>query len=187
MTDASTAARKPHLAYIVATSFGLGYLPKAPGTWGSLFGVFLGWLALVSSQWHFHTPVTYAPPWNASDWARNFAWSEGQLIIVVSLLGVWAASRVSAHLRSHDPQIVVIDEVAGQLIAYLGLVTPATFSANWKYLLAGFILFRVFDIWKPFPARQAESLPGGLGIMADDWMAGVYAALVLFLARRLGF
>ena len=57
---------------------------------------------------------------------------------------------------------------------------------NWKYLLLGFILFRVFDIWKPFPARQAESLPGGLGIMADDWIAGIYAALGLWIARALG-
>ena len=60
------------------------------------------------------------------------------------------------------------------------------FALNWKYLLAGFILFRVFDIWKPFPARLAESLPGGLGIMADDWVAGVYAAVALALARQLG-
>jgi phosphatidylglycerophosphatase A len=58
---------------------------------------------------------------------------------------------------------------------------------NWKYLVAGFILFRVFDIWKPFPARRAELLPGGLGIMADDWIAGAYAALGLWLIRALGF
>ncbi len=76
-----------------------------------------------------------------------------------------------------DPQIVVIDEVAGQLICLYGSGYARTFAVNWKYLLLGFILFRVFDIWKPFPARQAESLPGGLGIMADDWIAGIYAAL----------
>jgi phosphatidylglycerophosphatase A len=81
----------------------------------------------------------------------------------------------------------VIDEVAGQLIAYLALATPRTFGLNWKYLLLGFILFRVFDIWKPFPARQAESFPGGWGIMADDWIAGIYAALVLWAARAAGF
>ena len=73
---------------------------------------------------------------------------------------------------------MVIDEVSGQLIAYL-LALRALL--NWKYLLLGFILFRVFDIWKPFPARQAESLPGGLGIMADDWIAGIYAALGLWM------
>ena len=86
----------------------------------------------------------------------------------------------------HDPQIVVVDEVAGQLISYLGLATPRTFALDWKYLLLGFILFRVFDIWKPFPARQAESLHGGLGIMADDWIAGMYAALGLWIVRSLG-
>ena len=77
----------------------------------------------------------------------------------------------------------MIDEVSGQMITYL--LRPSL-PLNWKYLLLGFILFRVFDIWKPFPARQAESLPGGLGIMADDWIAGIYAALGLWIARALG-
>ena len=67
----------------------------------------------------------------------------------------------------------------------LGLITLHS-ALNWKYLLLGFILFRVFDIWKPFPARQAESLPGGWGIMADDWIAGIYAAIGLWLARAAG-
>jgi len=67
-------------------------------------------------------------------------------------------------------------------MAYLLALAPL----NWKYLLLGFILFRVFDIWKPFPVRQAESLPGGWGIMADDWVAGVYAAIGLWLARAAG-
>ena len=67
----------------------------------------------------------------------------------------------------------------------LGLVTFRS-ALNWKYLLLGFILFRVFDIWKPFPARQAEALPGGWGIMADDWIAGIYAAIGLWLARAAG-
>jgi phosphatidylglycerophosphatase A len=101
---------------------------------------------------------------------------------------------------------VVIDEVSGQHLSLLiGLAIPvwwkptATVSydhmlglisfhsvLNWKYLLLGLILFRVFDIWKPFPARQAESLPGGWGIMADDWIAGVYAAIGLWIARAAG-
>ena len=82
-----------------------------------------------------------------------------------------------------DPQFVVIDEVSGQMLTYLPLPLA---PLNWKYLLLGFILFRVFDIWKPFPARQAESLPGGWGIMADDWIAGIYAALGLWIARAAG-
>jgi len=113
-----------------------------------------------------------------------------------------AASRASDHLDTKDPQVVVVDEVSGQLLAILFtfgsteryLQGMTTFSngfwwrgdVNWKYLLAGFILFRVFDIWKPFPARRAESLPGGLGIMADDWIAGAYAALGLWIIRYLG-
>jgi phosphatidylglycerophosphatase A len=118
--------------------------------------------------------------------SNAFLLFEGGLVILVSLAGLWAAGRAAAHLKKKDPQIVVVDEIAGQLIAYLGLATPGTFALNWKYLLAGFILFRVFDIWKPFPARRAESLPGGLGIMADDWIAGLYAALALALVRQLG-
>jgi phosphatidylglycerophosphatase A len=100
---------------------------------------------------------------------------------------------------------VVIDEVSGQhLTLLLGSALPVWWrttnswapprpgfityqsALGWKYVLLGFILFRVLDIWKPFPARQAESLPGGLGIMADDWVAGVYAALGIWLGRALG-
>ncbi len=71
-------------------------------------------------------------------------------------------------------------------ISLTSFVDSPDFAVNWKYLLLGLILFRVFDIWKPFPARQAESLPGGLGIMADDWIAGIYAALGLWIARAIG-
>jgi phosphatidylglycerophosphatase A len=86
-------------------------------------------------------------------------------------------------LNNDDPQIAVIDEVSGQHLTYLLSLT----LLNWKYLLLGFILFRVFDIWKPFPVRQAESLPGGWGIMADDWLAGIYAALILWGVHAIGF
>jgi len=166
-------------AFFVATAFGLGYLPVAPGTWGSLLGVFLGWVALTFRSGRID--VATMPRWLA------FAATDGAFAVAASVLGIWAAGRVATQLGSKDPQIVVVDEVAGQLIAYLGLATPRTFGVNWKYLLLGLILFRVFDIWKPFPARQAESLPGGLGIMADDWIAGAYAALGLGLARYIGF
>jgi len=171
---------KSSVASFIATVAGLGFLPKAPGTWGSVFGLFLGWVALSSDGWQFPSGL---PP--GSDWL-SFLVKDAALIVVVSLLGLWAAGSVAAELAIPDPQIVVVDEVAGQLIACLGLATPRTFAVSWKYLLAGFILFRVFDIWKPFPARQAESLHGGLGIMADDWVAGFYAALVLWLLRYVG-
>ena len=103
---------------------------------------------------------------------------------VVGIGGVWAAGpRCRQYPGKKDPQYRGDRRsVPGQLITYLAHC--ARLSPNWKYLLLGFILFRVFDIWKPFPARQAESLPGGLGIMADDWIAGIYAALGLWIARR---
>jgi phosphatidylglycerophosphatase A len=178
--------RKPFVSLTIATVFGLGYLPKAPGTWGSLAGVVLGWGTMVISRLEFDTPRPGVPYNSPTSWWSNFAWNEGQIVLVVSVIGIWAAGRTARYFECHDPQIVVIDEVSGQMISYLGLATPKTFALNWKYLLLGFILFRVFDIWKPFPARQAESLPGGLGIMADDWIAGIYAALGLWIARALG-
>ena len=122
--------------------------------------------------------------------------------LMIAALGVWASDRSARYLGAKDPQVIVIDEVSGQMIPLLFvaastqgyIVEMSNFrdgflwrgNANWKYLLLGFILFRVFDIWKPFPARQAESLPGGWGIMTDDWVAGIYAALGLWLARAAG-
>ncbi len=123
------------------------------------------------------------------------------LLIILGALGVWASARVVEYSGEKDPQYIVIDEVAGQHLTLLLPLIPialphlsehfdfsgyAIFAAlslvNWKYLLLGFILFRVFDIWKPFPARRLEHLPHGWGVMADDWMAGVYAAILLRLA-----
>jgi phosphatidylglycerophosphatase A len=100
-------------------------------------------------------------------------------VIIVAALGVYVSSKVERHYGKSDPQFVVIDEVSGQLIA---LSFPFTLL-NWKSWVLGFILFRVFDIWKPFPARQAESLHGGWGIMADE---GIYAGLVLWAAQATG-
>jgi phosphatidylglycerophosphatase A len=119
------------------------------------------------------------------------------LSVGVAAMGVWSASQVAQFLGVEDPQFVVIDEVSGQMLTLL-FALGAHFQLvevhypffavwpRWKYYLLGFILFRVFDIWKPFPARQAESLPGGWGIMADDWIAAIYAALGLWIARYLG-
>src|SRR3989442_2269507 len=191
-----SAGKKPRLAILLAYGLGLGYLPNAAGTWGSLGGLALVWCLC---QFIPDSLVFDSPAWTR----REFL----ELLIVVApllaVLGVWAAGRAARYLAAKDPQIVVIDEISGQLITFFGgppvghiffgfslaqvarvprWLTPV----NWKYLLLGFILFRVFDIWKPFPARQAEALPGGWGIMADDWVAGVYAALGLWLARALG-
>src|SRR5580693_8678305 len=174
----NSGKRKPVASLAIATAFGLGYLPKAPGTWGSLGGVALYTLV----QYYF--PLNFLPGVRPGMGARAYwlAWTALPVTIVLALAGVLAASRAAAFAAKKDPQFVVIDEVSGQHLTYFLSLT----LLNWKYLLLGFILFRVFDIWKPFPARQAESLPGGLGIMADDWVAGVYAALLLSLARFVG-
>jgi phosphatidylglycerophosphatase A len=169
---------KPRFAIFVATAAGLGYLPKAPGTWGSLAGV-----AIYSLIQSFFLPLT--------TWVRYFdtttqivwiAWTAIPIAIILAIFGLWSSERTARFVGRKDPQFVVIDEVSGQHLTYLLSLT----LLNWKYLLLGFILFRVFDIWKPFPARQAESLPGGWGIMADDWIAGIYAGLGLWIARAMG-
>lgn len=115
-------------------------------------------------------------------WTSGLLPSYGDLLVagVIGVVGVIAADRASKYAQIKDPQWIVIDEVSGQLITYYLFfwITPL----NWKSWFLGFILFRLFDIWKPFPARQLERLPGGWGIMADDWMAGIYAAIVLQVA-----
>ena len=174
----AAARRTPRLSLAIATAFGLGYLPKAPGTWGSLGGVAL--YALV--QYYF--PLTFLPGSRHALGGRALwlAWTELPIAAALAFAGIWTASRAAAFAAKKDPRFVVIDEVSGQHLTYFLSLT----LLNWKYLLPGFILFRVFDIWKPFPARQAESLPGGLGIMADDWIAGIYAAIGLWILRAFG-
>jgi phosphatidylglycerophosphatase A len=190
--------RKPRVSLAIATAFGLGYLPKAPGTWGSIAGLFLSWLLL--KLWP-HITLWEAVPrlWNVP---IPYGFSAIAATLSIGFIGIVAADRYARYLNVKDPQVVVVDEVSGQMIATLFTVgTTERYldgmtgfhsgfwwhgDPNWKYLLLGFILFRVFDIWKPFPARQAESLPGGWGIMADDWIAGIYAALGLWIARALG-
>lgn len=177
----SAARRKPRFALFLATACGLGYLPLAPGTFGSLVGV----LMYAFTQLHFPldivTQFSTQPPTLGmrAEWA---AWIVLPPAILLAAVGVWSSNRSAKFAQKKDPQFVVIDEVSGQFLTYLLALAPA----NWKYLLLGLILFRVFDIWKPFPVRQAESLPGGWGIMADDWLAAIYAATGLWLARAAG-
>ena len=182
VSDASSssvaAQRNPRLALFIATACGLGYMPVAPGTWGSLGGMLLYFVVQVVF------PPTFVPGLRKSfeDPGWSATWAGISIMAVIAALGVWSATTAARFWNVSDPQRVVIDEVSGQHMAYLLAMAPL----NWKYLLLGFILFRVFDIWKPFPARQAESLPGGWGIMADDWVAGIYAAIGLWLARAAG-
>ena len=101
----------------------------------------------------------------------------GVLGVLTLIPGIWAADVVARASGKKDPQMVVIDEVVGQWITLAG---AAAFT--WRSWILAFALFRIFDIWKPVPVRQLEKLPGGWGIVADDAMAGVYGALVLFAA-----
>jgi len=159
-------------AYIIGTAGGLGYVRPAPGTWGSFVGLILyAFVAKAGGTWisSQRLPGTIA--------ALAFA-----VTILISLLGTWAAGRIEGHHTKKDPQFVIVDEISGQMLTYSAALAPL----NWKYLLLGLILFRVFDITKLFPARQAENLPGGWGIMADDWVAALYAAALLWVARAMG-
>jgi len=140
------------LAKLVATGLGSGYSPVAPGTAGSLVGLVL-FLPLAGCAW----PIQLAA------------------VVAVTILGVLAGGRLATTLGLKDPGVVVVDEVAGQWITFLALpMTPVI-------AIAGFLLFRATDIVKPWPARALERLPGGLGIMADDVAAGIYAHLLLRL------
>jgi phosphatidylglycerophosphatase A len=214
--------KKPRLALAIATALGVGYIPKAPGTFGSLVGV----LTAVLSAAFFLRPTSIRElfslhPLTDAVFSDNHFLVPGSdihnstlalplicalgLLVILGAIGVWSASRTADFAGIKDPQFVVIDEVAGQhltlllplipialphLTEHLDFSTYAIFFtlslANWKYLLLGFLLFRLFDIWKPFPVRQLEKLPRGWGIMADDWMAGIYAAILLRVALHFG-
>jgi phosphatidylglycerophosphatase A len=102
----------------------------------------------------------------------------GTLVVVIAA-GIWAASRVERALGTKDPGLIVIDEVAGMLLS--ALLLPRTLPV----LATAFLLFRLFDVWKPFPASQSQSLAGGLGVVLDDLIAGVYALVVVMGARAL--
>jgi phosphatidylglycerophosphatase A len=210
--------RRPSLALAIATALGVGYAPKAPGTFGSLLGVITAML----------TSLFFLRPHSVGDLFSRQRLMERTLIdhhflvpggdihdsmlvvpvtcaillvLFLAFVGVWSAGKAADFAGVKDPQFVVIDEVAGQhitlilpliplampsLSAHMDFSEYAIYSAlsvlNWRYLLAGFVLFRLFDIWKPFPIGNLEKLRGGWGIMADDWLAGVYAAILLKVA-----
>ncbi len=216
--SSTQGGKKPRLAYAIATAFGVGHLPKAPGTYGSLVGVatiglsaifFLRPTSLaglsplhVLSDARFMDTHFLVPGSDIHDtvlWLPIFC--AVFLLVLLGAIGVWSAEKAAAYAGIKDPSFVVIDEVAGMHLTLLLPLIPialpnlrshmdlsqfAIFFAlslvNWKYLLLGFLFFRMFDIWKPFPLRRLERLPGGWGIMADDWVAGVYAAILLRLA-----
>src|SRR5260370_3625322 len=206
--------QKPRLALAIATALGVGYIPKSPGTFGSLariavailthpvsLTVIIGFLFFSGVGLGIDMPILRGHSAPVLLLVPSLV-----ALVIVGLVGVWSSSRIANYAGLNDPQYVVIDEVSGMHltlilgIVLLGLPTQlvpadeasvfALYSAlsllNWKYLLLGFILFRVFDIWKPWPIRRLEKLPGGWGIMADDWMAGIYAAILLRVALHFG-
>jgi phosphatidylglycerophosphatase A len=167
---------KDYLALAIATC-GVGYLPLAPGTWGSLLAAGSYFLIRVGLSQY---PTDTDPP------VGPYGFLAGELVVIaaVTLVGIWAASRTERVLKVKDPGKVVVDEVAGQLIALLPL--PLTRIGPWPVLVViAFLLFRFFDIVKPYPARRLESLRGGLGIMADDLVAGAYAAIIVAVMVQL--
>jgi phosphatidylglycerophosphatase A len=150
---------------LAVTTFGVGYLPLAPGTWGSMVGVGIYLLfAWIEANFRFQQLTDS----QLSAWVHAF-----NLLIFLAfcLLGIWAATRATKLFRHKDPSQAVVDEVIGQLLTFLFI--PFTFS--WKMILAGFLLFRLFDIWKPYPIDSLQNLPAGIGVCADDILAGVYA------------
>lgn len=149
-------------ALLIATFFGLGRLRPGPGTWGSLGAVAI-WYAL----------SRFVP-------ANLQILTLAALVALSIVVGIPAATSAARSSGIKDPQFVVIDEVAGQWITLLA--APVT----WKTMLAGFILFRGFDILKPPPARQLERLPEGAGIVLDDVAAGIFGLIVLQLLLRFG-
>jgi phosphatidylglycerophosphatase A len=162
------------LALALAT-WGVGFIPLAPGTWGSVvgLGIFLVFQRLCADAGRFFSDSGVNP--RSIESLRTALYLT--IIVLVTITGTWAASRCEALFKKKDPGVVVADEVAGQLITFVFV----PLAAGWT-ILAGFIAFRLFDIWKPFPIRRLESLGGGLGVMADDVLAGIYAAvLVMFV------
>ena len=209
-----TPRKKPRLALALATAFGVGYIPKAPGTFGSLVGIAVAILThpvslivIVGLLFFGALGLGFDVPMFRGHSAPVLLLVPSLVaLVVVGLIGVWSSSRAATYAGAKDPQHVVIDEVSGMQLTLILAIVPlglpthllpaddasvfALYSAlsllNWKYLLLGFILFRVFDIWKPWPIRRLERLPGGWGIMADDWMAGIYAAILLRVALHFG-
>ena len=148
------------VAVALATWFGCGYFPVAPGTVGSLAAI------IIAAVLHIY-----------------FGAGRLTLLILTLLLlapAIWAATRTARLLDKKDPSQVVVDEVLGQWVTLLGAT-----ALRWKSFCAAFLLFRLLDIWKPWPVRNFEKLPEGTGIVADDLAAGMYGALILYIGGKL--
>lgn len=149
-------------AWAIATFFGTGFLRPGPGTWGSAAGLAI-WLAV--AHWGHLT-------------RGNLAIGTAIAALALLLAGIPASTIVAREAGTDDPSFVVLDEVVGQWIA---LIAATLAPGSW---LLAFLLFRVFDIWKPPPARQFDRMHGGFGIMMDDVAAGIYALVLVWIASR---
>ena len=148
-----------HIHKLIATFFGAGYFPIAPGTFASAIVIFLYKYFFINLNWIYFFG----------------------LAIAIFILGTWASSGYALHKGIEDPRQVVIDEVLGQMLALY------TVDSSWQSLILCFLLFRFFDILKPFPIKKAETFPGGWGIMLDDIVAGLFSSIVLnlyFLVKK---
>jgi phosphatidylglycerophosphatase A len=155
------------MAFLVATGLGAGLIPLGPGTWGSVLGLLIAYGLVSGLQ---HDPIVL----------------QNSLLLaslLLAFIGFWAGTRAEKIFNRKDAGQVVIDEVCGQVMTFV-LITPylARMGSQWRWwMLAGFLLFRAFDIFKPYPINQLQDLQGGVGVMMDDVLAGVYAAAALSL------
>lgn len=156
------------LAVFIATGGGAGFIPIAAGTWGSLVGLLIAY-------------------WLISAFNQEAVLLQNALIIVsltLAALGVWSGTRSEKIFDQKDAGQIVIDEVCGQVLSFV-FIAPylAALGSQWRWwLIPGFVLFRLFDIFKPYPGNSLQSLTGGLGVMMDDIIAGIYAAVLMSLA-----
>ena len=143
-----------YLIRAIATVFGVGYLPAAPGTWATVVGVVIAYYL-----------------------GNNLAFYS-ILLVILLVLGIMTSGLLEKQLKQKDPGVVVIDEVVGVMIALWGL------PLIWSVMISGFFLFRAFDMFKIYPINKLEAQPGGWGIMLDDCLAGVYTNIILRIALR---
>lgn len=148
----------PFFPKLLATSFGAGFLPVAPGTWGALVAILL--------------------------WIPLYIWASPSVCVIITITlaivyfiaGTWASNKAEIYWGK-DPVVACADETVGQWIALI----PVTSVCPWWEILIAFALFRLFDIYKPLGIRYMEKIPGGLGMMADDILAGIYSAILIFI------
>ena len=161
-----------YLALAISTS-GVGYFPLAPGTWGSLVGVAI---YLIYRILHGEARLLLLDQdWVHQQYSAILFSGTALLLVGFCLIAFWASRKTEEIHGQKDSQRIVVDEIIGQLIVFA--FVPVTID-RWL-VVAGFVLFRIFDIWKPYPVRAAENLPNGIGVCADDIVAGVYGGIFL--------